>query len=525
MNKTIKINLTGFAYNLDEDAYNLLDEYINELKVRLGSDAEAEETLKDIEERISELLATKRGTQEVVSLKMVEEVISQLGKPEEITGNHANYSKSTDQNRQHKRLYRNPENSMIAGVCSGLAEYFAVDPIVIRLLFIILIFLKGFGLLLYLILWIATPRALTPKQKLEMRGEPVNLSNIEKTVAEEMNMVRNNLRKSDPKNFLEKMVNFIGQLAYWFLRALLIFIKVIAIIIGIILISVMLFVFIVLVSILFLGGMGFSTFIPEIHGFSVNEFITSMFEISSGSWVTIPIFLIIAIPVVALIYAGVRVIFRFKAKDGLIGLIASGVWVAAVLTLAITIFFQARSLTIREDAYTNITLNENTAAKSNKLYIKSVKYDADSLQQNADSRYTFFDYTLTVSHGVKSITGKPNLIIEKTDESMPNLTLIKNARGGNKTGAKQNASEIIYKYTLTDSLLVLDPVFTLPTDTKWKGQELTVKIYIPEGYTIYLDSTLNDMLDTNQPQCNYWPDEMVGNSWTMTKNGLRKAVE
>ncbi|MGE0077753.1 MAG: PspC domain-containing protein [Bacteroidales bacterium] len=521
MKKTIKVNIGGFSYNLDEDAYNALNNYLDELKTRLGNGTEARETLSDIEERISELFASKLEKQEVVTLAMVEEVINQLGKPEEI-GENTEYNQKPSSNKIQKRLYRSPEDSIIAGVCSGLAEYFAIDPIVIRLLFVLIFFLKGFGLLLYLILWIATPKAISPKQKLEMKGEPVTLSNIEKNLKEEIDMVTKNIKKAEPKNFFEKFMNFLGQIAYWCLKALLIVFKVIAIIIGIIIITSMLFTFIVLIGTLFFGGYVLSWIAPEVGGFSINEFITSMFDISSSIWVTIPIFLILAIPVVALIYAGFRIIFRFKARDGIIGVVAAVVWVAAVVTLALTVFFQARSLTIRESVVNTISLDASANSNQNKIILKSIKYNNDFQYDESNIHYNFFDLTLTTQNGKKTISGKPNLIIEKSDEQCPNITLIKKARGGNKTLAKQNASEIIYNYTIQDSTITIDPTYTLPNNIKWKNQDITLILNLPLGSSVYLDSTVLDLLDYNQPYCNYWPDEMIGKTWTMTKNGLRE---
>ncbi len=521
MKKTVKVNIGGFSYNIDEDAYNALRVYLDDIKVRLGNGNEAAETIKDIEERISELISTKITEDGVVNLQLVEEIIAQIGKPEDISGN-AEFTQKPSGNKTLRRLYRNPDGAIVGGVCSGLSEYFAVDPIVFRLLFVLLFFLKGFGLILYLVLWIATPKAVTPKQKLEMKGEPVTFSNIEKTLKDEMNSVSSNLKNAEPKNFFEKLMSFIGQIALFCLKALLVFFKVLAIMIGVIIIASMLFVFLVLIGVFFFGSFMMSWFAPEIGGFSLNEFITSMFDISSSIWVTVPIFLIIAIPVVALIYGGVRIIFRFKARDGLIGIIAAVIWIASVVTLALTVFFQARSLTIRESVVNTISLNEVASVKEKVIVLKSYNLNPDSLNKASDVQYNFFDMKLTTLNGKKTISGKPELIIEKSDEEFANITMIKKARGGNKVLAKQNASEIIYNYSIKDSIVTLDPIFTMPDNTKWKNQDITLVMNLPEGYSIYLDSTLMDILDYNQPFSNYWPDEMLGKTWTMTKNGLRE---
>lgn len=519
MKKTVKVNIGGFSYNIDEDAYNTLKIYLDDITARLGSGNDAKETIKDIEDRISELFAEKVGANEVVSIQIVENVINQLGNPEEISGNNE-YTPKNRERRPLRRLYRNSEGSIFGGVCSGLAEYFAVDPIVIRLLMVGLLFLKGFGLVLYLVLWIATPMARTPKQKLEMKGEPVTFSNIEKNLREEIKTTSDNLKNSEPRSFIEKLMSFIGQVAYWILKTLLILFKVIAIATGIAIAATMLFVFLVLIGVLFFSSYMVNWFVPEIGGFSLSEFVTSMFDISSSIWVTVPTFLIIAIPVVALIYAGIRIIFRFKARDGLIGIIAAVIWVAAVVMLALTVFFQFKSLTIRESVVNNIAVS--TSNKENSFALKSFNFDRDSIVKNSDSHYVFFDFTISSINGKKLISAKPELIIEKSNDESPNITIVKKARGANKILAKQNASDIIYNYTIQDTAITLDPIFTLPENTKWKNQDIVIVLNLPEGTSVYLDSTILDLLDYNQPYCNYWPDEMVGKTWTMTKNGLRE---
>ena len=93
-----------------------------------------------------------------------------------------------------KRLYRDPDNRVLGGVCGGLGAYFNNDPLLFRILFIIIFFGMGSGLIIYLILWIAIPEARTTAQKLEMRGEPITIENIKKAVREEFENVKKNMK-------------------------------------------------------------------------------------------------------------------------------------------------------------------------------------------------------------------------------------------------------------------------------------------------------------------------------------------
>ena len=136
-------------------------------------------------------------------MAIVNEVIDIMGNPEDIadTGEECRRIKDLSMNPipHSKRLYRDPENSVIGGVCGGLAAYFGVDPVIFRLLFVIFFFVGGASVLVYMILWIVLPKAETAAQKLEMRGEKVNVSNLEKKIREEYDNVKDNVKENVSK--------------------------------------------------------------------------------------------------------------------------------------------------------------------------------------------------------------------------------------------------------------------------------------------------------------------------------------
>jgi len=520
MKKTTKVSLGGFAYDLEEDAFLLLDNYLNTIKARLGSEKEAQDIIQDIEERIAELFTEKRGNQDAISVEMVKEVIEILGKPEEIVSESANPGSQPLYSHTNKRMYRNSEHSYIAGVCSGLGEFFGTDPIVIRILFIILLCLHGFGLLLYIVLWIALPRAITPKQKLEMKGEPINVSTIEKSIREEYSQVNESLKKRGVAGFIEKLVYLIGRLLYWFIQILLVLVKAIAIIIAIVLIVSMLVAIVAVFSVVFFGGMIFSHAFPAVHGIPLGEVIHSMFEFSSTIWLTIPIFLIIAIPLFALLYLGIRILFRFKARDYMIGLIAAGIWISAIVILAFALFYQAKSFTIRKQVTETIELSPKIK-KGGTLYIKTTA-KADSLYSLSNETIEIDDYSIKIIDGKTVITGKPDLTIEKGTKEYPVIEFVRKARGGTKISAELNAKNIQYNYTLKDSVLYFDPYFMIPSGEKWKLQDLSIILHIPEDYNIFIDNSMENIMNLKQPSYKYWPNEIIDKKWTMKENILKE---
>lgn len=187
MKKTINISLGGYSFTVEEDAYEKLESYVNQLKKHFASYADSEEIVSDIESRLAEQLNLKIKDPKIVNLSAVEELIASMGYPEQFED--GENSKPLGEEPQSasfagKKMFRNPDDVVIAGVSSGIAAYFCIDSVWVRILFVLLALGSGFGLLLYIVLWIALPEAKTGTEKIQMRGEPVNLKNVEAAVKE-----------------------------------------------------------------------------------------------------------------------------------------------------------------------------------------------------------------------------------------------------------------------------------------------------------------------------------------------------
>ncbi len=189
MKQTKTVNLAGINFYLDEDAYFRLDQYLNQLKVYFKGETAAAEIISDIENRMAELFQQRiKNPQTVITLIQVEEIITILGKP-------GDFDKETtsEENKNSyftkKKLYRDMDNSILGGICSGLGAYFNIDPTWVRIIFLIAI-LSGVSLLVYVIMWIIIPPARTTAEHLEMQGNPVNINNIAKAIRDEMDNLK-----------------------------------------------------------------------------------------------------------------------------------------------------------------------------------------------------------------------------------------------------------------------------------------------------------------------------------------------
>lgn len=172
MKKTISANIAGVLFQIDEDAYVKLEEYFYRIESGYQNKADAKEIVNDLESRMAELLEERIGKQSrIVTIDDVNWAISKLGRPEDIGANPSGSSSGHESKYYYtsRRLYRDPDNRVLGGVCSGIGAYFDIDPVIIRVIFVVSLFI-GFGPLLYIILWIVVPAAYTPAQKREMHG-------------------------------------------------------------------------------------------------------------------------------------------------------------------------------------------------------------------------------------------------------------------------------------------------------------------------------------------------------------------
>jgi len=217
MKKIITINIASTSFFIDEDAYEELKIYQQKLDDWFLSQAGGKEIINDIEARMSELFSQRINLKTgVITSSIVQEVIKIMGQPEDFIGEEGDkHTKdpTTGKSRfsSNKRLYREVDNKILGGVCSGIAVYFNIDTTLVRIVFGLLPFLS-FGVIIpvYLVLWIAVPAARTTSQRLEMRGENVTISNIQKSIKEQYNNVKSefsNFKKSKTYKEGEAYIN------------------------------------------------------------------------------------------------------------------------------------------------------------------------------------------------------------------------------------------------------------------------------------------------------------------------------
>ena len=525
MKKTFTINISGIIFHIDEDAYDKLNNYLGILKSHFTKTVGKDEIISDIEGRIAELLQERLQEQkQVVSIEDIEEIIEILGQPSDFIEEEAEAQAAGEpEERVSKRLYRDPDNQIIGGVCSGIASYFNLDALWVRIIFLIL--LIGFiSPIIYLVLWAVIPKATTTAEKLEMRGEKVNVTNIEKTIQEEIHNIKekfNDLTGKTKGSFKKKErdTNTVAEnIADFFLSLLKIVFRVIVIIAGIaLLIMGLVFLSGFMISFFGWGGLVYVdnhdmiTFpLPALIGLISND-------IEAIGLMRVGLIMLIGIPIIMLIYGATKMIFRFEGIRQ-IGFIAFNIW---LIGLIITLFFSFKiARNFKHDA---------TIRKQVEFYQPSVDtLWISSNQQLYDDVYE--------EYGNSTYFAGPNLVITEEGEifSYARLRIRKSAdqefhlhkhvysRGRTEIDAENNTDHITHNIYQSDSSLVIDPYYQVVTGQSWRNQEVMLELQVPVGKAVQLDWNTRKLL---RFQGNYSSYYLPGKTWIMTEDGLKEESE
>ena len=527
MKKTFTINISGSVFHIDEDAYEKLQNYLHMLTSHFGSDADGREILQDIEARIAELFSKRMEEEEkdVVIELWVDEVIARMGKPEDFmemeeddTASAQNETTAPGGSKVKRRMYRDPDHRVLGGVCSGMGAYFSIDPVILRIIFVALLFAtSGVWIIVYLVLWIAVPKAKTTAQRLEMRGQEATVSNIEKSIREEVKDVKesyNRFRDSDSYHKGKDGISRFGDVVYNVLKVVL---KIIGVIIGAFMILLgLLGLLAFLISMMvghsvissapWVGHFGNHIAVPDmVHFFIAPTSITVMM---------IALVFLVGIPLLAVLYIGTKIVFRYQSNNKLILLSGLGVWLVALITLIVVPVSQLDDYSKRTTVSQNMVL-ENQNYKT--LYLEMGN---DDYRHSFKSSMDLDRMKVVEQNGEPVLLGRPRLDIEKSNTGDFVLIIRKKSRGGSEEDANAQVREIVYNFSQKDSTLYFDPYYTLKKGKRWLGQEVDLTLKVPEGKCIYLDDKMVKVIYDIENVSNTWDGDMVNKYWEMKPNGL-----
>ena len=514
MKKTVKINLSGIIFHLDEDAYEKLSVYLEKIHTHFKETQEGSEIISDIELRMAELFQSKLSDyKQVITIEDVTEVIESMGNPEDFSDDEEE-SKNSTKKSTGKKLYRDPDNSILGGVAGGIGAYLNLDPVWIRLIFVLLILAYGFTAVVYILLWIFMPKAETYSQKLEMKGEKITISNIEKNVKQEYEEVKGNFRKFQRSDQYKNITNALNEMFQVLGRILLIVFKILVILTGI---GLILAGIAAIFSVLGITLVEFP--FPELFNMDEVPFyllLKSMFTPFALTLLIVSLLLLVTIPILFIIYAGVKLVTNFRANDKAIVLTGIIIWIAAFLYLPGNIIWQFRNLGV--SAYQKQEKVLDISGSGNLI-----------LHMNQSETPEYFINKYPLDYNQSSIQGIdrdgdifliPTIDIEKSNDQHYRLTIKKLSRGKSFGNASEYANKINYTWTMKDSTLALAPYFKVPNHNQYRLQKVEVLIKIPEGKKITIHENTEDYLKYIDNEEGLGRLEMGNKTWIMANDNL-----
>ena len=400
------------------------------------------------------------------------------------------YNNDLEEDSRIKKLFRNPDDRVLGGVSGGIAAYFAVDVAVIRLIFVLSIFLGGAGVLIYIILWIITPEAKTITEKMQMEGEPVTIRNIEESV-------KRNLRVKEgeesplikillfPFRLIALIISSTGKILGPLLEFL---VDAIRILVGVVLaldgFSVMMMLIFGLLTIW--GVTGLTRFLE------VGDFPIELIQNSLDMWVLGSLFIFLMVTALAIFLAGLAIILKKKIIKSYVGWSLFAIWILSIMVMSFHI----------------------------------PGYIAEFKSENNYVRETTFDQVegtpmLKLSKELNYGPGLVDLQIKGHEDSTFLLRVNTESRGLSRSEAEENAKMAIYEVERDGSDFLFDPNLTFPIGAKYRIQYAEVTFYVPYGLPIKMDKELSSILENTFERSGYSEHQMEGNEWVFDEEGIK----
>jgi len=583
MKKNISINISGIIFHIEEDGYEKLKEYLGSINKYFDTFDGSSEIIADIESRIAEIFLSKLNEgKQIITLEDVTALMATMGGiqdfqavEEETTPFETSTEKEEEQEEEEtsqsstderpKKLFRDKKRRLVGGVAAGIAHYFSIDPLWIRLIFIVLLFdffitfalgglvlvayivlwivlpesdklkedkklkkmylnpqgrviggvangvatyfgadialirvlfvlatfLGGTGLIAYIVLWIILPEAKSITDKVQMKGEAVTLENIESSIKKTQDT------KEHPKeeSKLVKVLLFpfriiaiiLGGLAKALGPIARFIIDSIRIILGVLL---TIFGLAILFSVLIVGGvfLGLLAGSDMVH---LGSFPLELINNTFSPFGFVAAMLVVGIPGLTVLFLGLSIAARTKIINATVGWAMFALWLLGIIGLSFTL----PSLIYE--------------FKDEGEYTQTNYYQIDSSQMVLDIKdIGYGDYD-----GVR-------LKLRGFDGEQIKLVQEFSSRGSTKREAMDNARSIEYNITQNDSLLIFDSSIDFSKETRFRGQDLLMTMYIPYGQTFIMQNNFDDLIYYSFGYQGFSSSQIIGNTWMFNPTGL-----
>lgn len=519
MKKATQINLGGQLIHIDEDAYAHLKGYLEELRSHLRGTEGCDEILADIEMRLAELLLGRLGmARKVVDLQDVEWVIKALGHPNDFATGDAQATEASStfdsgSGSTTRRLFRDTDGIMLGGVCMGLSTYFRMDVAILRIIFVLLGLFTGFGVFLYIILWVSVPKVRNTADRLSMQGRPVTFNNIRQTVEEEAREVERRFNDPETRSRMRRGAEDI----FSGLREVLVRL---ARVVGVVVLIGVFTVAALLAIAVWSGDLwinGTEINVMQVNGVnliqSADWILPSDLSASQVNWAAV---LMLLAPLLALLYIGLRLLVRLPSFIARGITILSFLLFIAGLILSIQIGMRMASEFRTEGRVAHTVFLPNEPSKYNlSLYSMSINPER-MLHFDADE-----DGGSLIAYGDSIYYDHIEIEILPSVDSLTRLEWVATARGPGQRMARTRAERIRYDVRV-DSLgrIELCDLLSYPLPDRFRDQHVRVILHLPLGRSIYIDPGVAPFLSPLPRPAGSEEQEVGGKTWYMSREGM-----
>ncbi len=510
MNKTVSISLSGQVFQIDELAYDRLKLYLENIRARFSSAEGGQEIIADIEARIAEVFNEKlNDRKQVITIADVDDMIAHMGKPEDFDAMGEQEGQSAGERRAMRRLFRDPDDKVVAGICSGASAYLGIeDPLWFRLAFVLaVIFSFGSPILIYIILWLIVPEAKTASEKLQMRGERINISNIEKTIKDDLNDLKDRISNIDAKEGTKKAGNFFSSLIELVIGICVFAIKFVFKIAAILIILLGLVIIISLAVAV--------TFPAYVDGFS----IASLHPLFFGSQTIVflgllGIVLVIGIPALVLTMLGFHMLMGRRRRVKGLGVSLFGMWLIGLGLVLFTGLKTGSDFRAEDTVRTEIPIAQPS---SDTFFLDS---SMEPLPDGKEGVEFFNEGYFTSVDSAYHVTGRIKFDIVKSLTGDFQLLQEANSHGRNRANALGRAEAVAYNISQEDSVLRFAQHFAFPMDHHFRGQKIQLTLKVPEGKAVFISRGVGDIIYDIKNVTDTYDGDMIGHTWAMMPAGL-----
>jgi phage shock protein PspC (stress-responsive transcriptional regulator) len=500
MKKNFSVNIGGRIFNIDDDAYECLNSYLSRLRNFFAAEQGYQEIIADIEMRIAELLDQQKETgQPIITLKHIEDVIASMGEPDQLSDSETEKPKNTPGIKTRGKLYRDPDNRQIGGVAAGIAAWFGIDPVWVRLIFAAFTLFYAVGIIVYVVLWLILPVAQTTSEKLEMQRQSININ----TLRNELVSAGTGIQKTG-SSILQTIGTFIRFVTEVVARVFTFLFHLFGRLAGLAMLLMVIAVFI---------GLSTASLIREQMNMGNYQLDTTT-QLHALQWLIpgpdvrwlayIAIILLLIAITGLLIYTGLRLLLKWPPLRWQIIIVFVLLLVAGIITGVGAVFQYSRS----SEKVASVTKRQSLVMKKKHIHLASGPNDSN--------QYFMPLAGDTIPGNVKYALGEISLSIRPVPADSLFVTLIQSASAWQESQAAGFTGNISYRYKLQDTLVTLNPYFMIPQNDGMHYQKMDVIVGIPINTEVIIDEPLRWRANFRD----FINDEKEGRQFVMTTAGL-----